>query len=257
MSDAVFLDTNSLRNADPMRFFGNVARLEQISRLATIYVPDVVIEEIKCQKRERLKGQFSKFTDNYFFSHVECDQADLERHIEERIDELYGAATEELPFQIKKLEDDSEHIRHLLGLAMQNRAPFETGTDKGFKDACIYLTILQHLDATSDTVFLFTDDGRLRDSFDSYERVRTLKEPEQYFDYRSSFFREQYFLEQLTEDFENLDHTPDGIEFTEEVIKAATVTDDDDWLLEVEVNEEGWHVVVDFYSKEVLEVRKR
>lgn len=256
MSDAVFLDTSTLRNADPMRFFGNTARLQQIARLAPIYVPDVVIEEIKWQKRERLRGQFSKFTENYFFAKVECEQDVLEEHIEERIAELYGTAAEELPFQIKKLEDDPEHIRHLLDLAMQKKAPFEIGTDKGFKDACIYLTILQHLDATRDMVFLFTDDGRLRDSFNGHERVMTLKEPNQYFDYRSSFFRERYFLEQLTEGFENLDYTPDGIKITEEVIKSTAVNDDDDWLLEIEVNEESWHVTVDFYSKEVLEVRK-
>lgn len=257
MPDAVFLDTNTLRNEDSMRFFGNTARLQQISRLAPIYVPEVVIEEIKWQKREKLIGQFAQFTGNYFFSRVECEKEALEVHIEERIQELLDAASDELSFQIKKLEDDPTHIRELLALALQKSAPFETKSDKGFKDACIYLTVLQHLDTTRDTIFLFTDDGRLKESFHRNDRVQTLKEPEQYFDYRSSFFREPYFLKQLTEDFENLDHTPNVIELTGEVIKSAKVTDDDDWLLEVEVNQEGWQVTVDFYSREVVDVRKR
>ncbi|MFA7275874.1 MAG: PIN domain-containing protein [Pseudobdellovibrionaceae bacterium] len=262
MTDAVFLDTNIIRNADANSFFGNASKFQQISRLVQIYIPKIVIEEIKWQKWEKLRISLDSFKDNYFCSLIGCDAEHLSGHIPEKIAELYDNAQSEFAFTEISLRQELGHIDHLKDLAVQKLAPFETKSDKGFKDAYIYLTIKQFLAENASHIFLFTNDGKLKEAFHGHELVTVLTEPDQYFDNRSSYFKEGYFLETLNTDFNERIASGDIKGFDADATLAAEniedvrINEDDEWELALKVEKSKFSVIVDFYSKEIIDVEK-
>jgi len=255
MADAVFLDTNVIRNKDAKRFFGNTEKLRQISRVTQLFIPSIVIDEIKWQKRETLFGALNAFKENYFFKQIRCNEQWLKSQIDLKIAALYEEAINEISFNVAQLKEDESHISKLSQLAIQKRAPFKKGSDAGFKDSCIYLTILQHLDETEDHVFLVSADGRLIEAFDNIPRVETITEPSEYFDLRSSYFKEEYFLRQLEEDFKDPDGQNRNITFNTDNIQSAELDEEDNWIVKISLGPENWNVIVDYFSREVLEIK--
>lgn len=256
MPDAVFVDTNQLRHEGAEGFFGNLAALEQLARVADIHIPAIVIEEIKWQKRRKLKAALDKFKSNYFFSLIQADEDAMEAHIEERIEALFQAAAGEIEFVECPLVGDLQHLPHLQTLSLQKLAPFDLSGDKGFKDACIYLTITQFLETKDDSVFLLTNDGRLGEAFKVHPRVTVLKSPDAFFDNRSSYFKEDYFLQRLAGAY-NEEFQEDGANITvaPEEIHSVVMNDEDEWIISVRSEETNFIAVVDFYSREVVEFR--
>ncbi|QZH74151.1 MAG: DUF4935 domain-containing protein [Erythrobacter sp.] len=256
MPDAVFVDTNQLRREGAEGFFGNVAALEQLARVADLHIPAIVIEEIKWQKRRKMKTDLAKFKSNYFFQHVQADADAMEAHIEERIEELYQAAAAEIEFIECPLVEDILHLPHLQDLSLQKLAPFDLSGDKGFKDACIYLTICKFLETTDDEVFLLSNDGRLGEAFSENARVHVLKNAEAFFDIRSSYFREDYFLQRLSGAF-NEEYQEDAVNIAliAQDIKSVDMNEDDEWIIAVQSEAVNFVAVVDFYSREVIEFR--
>lgn len=254
MPDAVFVDTNQLRNEGAEGFFGNVTALEQLARVADLHIPAIVIEEIKWQKRRKLKSDLEKFKSNYFFQKVQADADAMEAHIEQRIEELYQAAAAEIAFTECPLIEDLQHLPHLQSLSLEKLAPFDLSGDKGFKDACIYLTILEFLKTTDDDVFLLSNDGRLGEAFTKNPRVHVLKNAEEFFNNRSNYFREDYFLQRMSGAF-NEEYQEDGsnIALTAADIKSVEMNEDDEWVISVQSDAAKFVALVDFYSREVIE----
>lgn len=256
MPDAVFVDTNQLRREGAEGFFGNVAALEQLARVADLHIPSIVIEEIKWQKRRKLKSDLDKFKSNYFFQRVQADAGAMEAHIEERIEELYQEAAAEIEFIECPLVEDILHLPHLQDLSLQKLAPFDLSGDKGFKDACIYLTISQFLETTDDEVFLLSNDSLLGEAFAENPRVHVLKSADEFFDNRSSYFKEDYFLQRVSGAF-NEEYQEDGMNISLEArdIFSVNMNEEDEWIVSVQSEAASFVAVVDFYSREVIEFR--
>lgn len=240
--DAVFLDTNCVRNSDTNTFFGQIGKLKQISNVAQIYVPHIVMEEIKLQKKNRLYKSLDVFRDNYFAKHAGFDVKELRQHIEDKVKGLYDKASDEVDFIEHHLENRLEHLDILKTLALSGNAPFEKrskdsnpNNDKGFKDACIYLSILQFLEKNpKDKVFLISNDTRLGEALDDNEQVTVLKTFECYFTYRANYFTGKYFIEKLCE------------YFNDATIEEKHITD-------IELNEnDDWQMIVNTVDKESL-----
>lgn len=229
--DAVFFDTNRLRNTGCDSFFGDLDHLQRIANFARVYIPSIVMDEIKQQKIRYLEKHLAKFKDNYFTKYLSINLDDLVFHIEEKPEKLRNDAHDEIEFVEYHLKDSSEHIHTLKTLALKKHPPFsqDDGNDKGFKDSIIYLSIKQYLEDNSDTlVFLFTNDGRLKDAFDKNNRVKILKEFDENYDYRKEYFYEDYFIGRLNEYFGASDVSSSSI------IKLE-LTDDDDWRMVVSI----------------------
>lgn len=280
--DAVFLDTNCIRNSDTNTFFGQIGKLKQISNVAQIYVPHIVMEEIKIQKKNRLTSSLGTFKDNYFAILQGFDVRALRQHIEDKIQELYDNAINEVDFIEHHLENDLGHVDTLKKLALSGTAPFESrskgsspNNDKGFKDGCIYLSILQYLEKNkSDEVFLISNDTRLGEAFNDCERVTVVKAFEGYFSHRASYFEGKYFIEKLCEYF-------DDATIEVQHISDIDLNEDDDWQMVVSTvdkdslaymeectDEDGnpsvqtvlprvnHQILADFYSKEIISDEK-
>ena len=59
--EKVIFDTNSVRNTEPKQFLGGRSELEKFAKVAELVFPDIVIEEIKNQKRRNLESKKDSF----------------------------------------------------------------------------------------------------------------------------------------------------------------------------------------------------
>ncbi len=139
--EKVIFDTNFVRNTKPRQFLGGRVELEKFAKVAELVFPDIVIEEIKNQKRGRLEKNKTSFLSNPFhwLKNLDFDETknfDIESHLSE----LEGNET--LEYSVIKLSDTSV-LEQMKEMALKKLPPFEAGdnTDKGFKDACIYFGI--------------------------------------------------------------------------------------------------------------------
>lgn len=244
--DSIFLDTNAFRNPGGNNFFGKVDKIARIARLANICIPKMVIEEVKAQKRRHLISQLSQFKGNYFANYLGFEMGEhLDLHIEEQIDWLYENAQSEFNFIEYDINDKScyDDIRFL---AIQRLPPFEKGNDKGFKDACIYFTILHYKEEHNAELFLVTGGNRLKEAFKYDEDVVILKEIEEYLVYREDYFKEDYFVGKLRDHF--LDEN-----IVANDIQTVELNEEENWTIVLEVNQESQSIDVDFVSREIIE----
>lgn len=213
--------------------------------MVNIIIPSIVIDEIKKQKRRVLRSQYDKFTSNYFTKHLGIESAHLQSHINEKIEELYLDANSELPHLVLELETKGK-LEKIRELAINNKPPFEANSDKGFKDAYIYLTVLQYLESADDDVFVLTNDSRLKQAFDRHADIVVLSSPEEYINYREEYFKEEYFINRMIEFYDDDSITIDNILNIE-------LTVENDWQILVFANNEKYQLLVDFVSKEIIE----
>jgi len=64
--EKVIFDTNFIRNTEPKQFLGGRSELEKFAKVAELVFPDIVIEEIKNQKRRSLEKNKTSFLGNPF-----------------------------------------------------------------------------------------------------------------------------------------------------------------------------------------------
>lgn len=276
--DAVFFDTNRIRNTGTQSFFGHANEIRRIASAAQVYMPSIVMDEIKQQKIRKLEGNLAQFKSNYFTSFLEIETTNLGQHIIAKLDDLYTGASAEFDYIEYALKDDPKHLDTLKTLALKKHPPFskDDGNDKGFKDSIIYLMIQQYLeDNEKISVFLFTQDGRLKDAFEKNDRVVILWEFKEYFDYNAEYFKSEYFLETLNQFLADeglvqqirekaaagtLIPSLDGWEedkivpfnLGEPDINNIDLTENNDWAITISPEGVQVEVLVDFASKEII-----
>jgi rRNA-processing protein FCF1 len=196
--EKVIFDTNLIRNIDAKTFLGGRQELEKFAKVARLVFPDIVIEEIKRQKRRKLKDKKRSFLDNPFHWLKELDRDetssfDIEAHISS-LEE-----SEELEYDVIKLTDYSI-LEQMKELALNKRPPFEAGegTDKGFKDTYIYFTVLEYLQAIPDkTIFVCTKDGKLKEAFEKHPNIIVVQGYADFIENSSVIFYDDYFIGKL------------------------------------------------------------
>lgn len=196
--EKVIFDTNFIRNTEPKKFLGSRSELEKFVKVAEIVFPDLVIEEMKHQKRRSLTGKKQSFLDNPFhwLKNLDVDETksfDIEAHIASL------EKDEKLKFDVIKLTDYSV-LEKMKELALRKLPPFEAGdnTDKGFKDAYIYFTILEYLQSISDKViFVCTKDGRLKEALEDHPSIIVVRGYDDFIRNSITEYFDDYFIEKL------------------------------------------------------------
>ena len=249
--EKVIFDTNSMRNTEPRNFLGNRAELEKFAKVAEIVIPDIVIEEIKHQKRRNLSSKKQSFLSNPFHWMREVDEDDTKQFdINGHIDKLED--DEPLNYDVIGLSDTSCLIQ-MKEMALKGLPPFEkddkVGNDKGFKDAYIYFTILEYLQNVDDKyIFLVTKDSRLGEAFENNPNVYVIKNFDEFVQRSISTLYDDYFIEKLqTEVDENI--TKEGIidywvSIKDNQILLIQVDEDTNYIVEVDSGE-----IVDWVEK--------
>ena len=192
----VIFDTNFLYNDEGLidTFLGQRSELKDFLKHSEIIIPDMVLDEIKHQKRKRLEEKRDSFLSNPFHSLRRVDKTGTKKFdIEGWIEQLMNNET--IPFSsISLTKNRQEDMR---SLSLQNSPPFERKSDKGFKDAYIYFTVLEFLENNKDIekVFFVTRDPRLKLAFQGNPRVEIIETYSDFVKCLSSYFKGRIFRE--------------------------------------------------------------
>lgn len=244
MKYKVIFDTNSIKNAESVAdFLGGRAELERFLKVSEIIIPDIVIEEIKNQKRKHLISKRDSFLSNPFhflrkINEEETKSFDIEKWITDLVDK------ESVPHTVIFLTQDNV-LDRIKKLCLANLPPFEESCDKGFKDAYIYFTILEYLEGIDgENVFVVTNDDRLRMAFDKNARVAVVKNFEEFEKHIDSYFRDEYFINRLKERVsENI---------TSDCIKDTWLNTNENWVIKLLCDDKNYFVEVDFSTREII-----
>ncbi len=239
--EKVIFDTNFIRNTEAKHFLGGRSELEKFTKVAEVVFPDIVIEEIKNQKRKSLEKNKSSFLSNPFHWLRNLDRDDTQNFdIESHISEL--KINETLPYCVIKLTDYSV-LEQMKELALKKLPPFEVGdnTDKGFKDACIYFTTLEYLQSIPDKmIFVCCKDGRLQEAFQKHPNIIVIDSYDGFVQNSITRFYDDYFIEKLQSEVHadiSKDHIVDYWFNTNENRVLLIEVDDGKYVVEVDSGE--------------------
>lgn len=246
--EKVIFDTNKLRSTKSLtHFFGNREELERFQNVAEIIIPDLVLEEIKIQKKKHFEEEKLKLMENSCAELINAEELLEKLNINALVLEVFGAET--IRYTTISITETSclEQMKHL---ALHNQAPFDLSSDRGFKDAYILFTIQEYLKSiTDEMVFIATCDSRLAEALSKHPKVKIIGDFRDFELNRATFFSEPYFLESLSV-------------YLEQSVTAGNLlrvgfNPKSNWLVEVAVEDEffgelNYLVEVDYVSKEIL-----
>lgn len=181
----VIADTNQVRSErSHTHLLGNRKSLSELVKVAKLVLPAIVIEEIVQQKRELFESDRQALASNNLLS-----MAGISNEAIDNIDfsQVENAVRKDrsIPFEVADFNHDEMAFRKLEELAIARKPPFNKGSDKGFKDACVVLSVEEYAAAHPDEkVFLATEDERIGEYFKTsgaVARVRTLKDLKSFF----------------------------------------------------------------------------
>ncbi len=246
MKHQVIFDTNSVRSAESFSdFLGGRAELERFMKMAQIIIPELVVDEIKCQKKRQLYSKKDSFLSNPFHYLLNLNREEIEQFdMDSWINELQKK--EKIPHKIISLsKKKSEILDQIKTLCLTGSPPFEETTDKGFKDAYIYFTILEYLDTIKDEdLFVVTRDERLKLALQKYKKIRVVRGYDEFESYNSEYFKDEYFIGRLKEEVD--------AEIEAEDIEQISLNTNDNWVLKIIPKDRTYLVEVDFRSKEIV-----
>lgn len=243
MKEKVIFDTNTIRNPDMNNFLGNRKELELFAKDADIVIPYVSIEEIKRQKKQTIKSKKDSFISNPFHNLFGLNEEitksfDIDNYIEKLLLE------ESIVFDVIDLKSN-DVLPQIKELALLKKPPFEEAdnTDKGFKDALIYFSVLEYLQEVDNKyVFVCAKDNRLGDAFKEQPNVFFVKNYEEFKKHSISQFFDDYMLQKFNDEL--------GFEISKNDIKEYwnNINDNKVVLINFEDNE----YVVETESGEIL-----
>ena len=142
IQEKVIFDTNTVRNeGSPNTFLGGRAELKKFEKVADIIFPEIVVDEIRSQKKKNLISKQSSFIENIFHKLRGIDENETKSfNIDDFILKL--EADEDISYSTIRLKNYSSLLPKMKYMAINNEPPFEKKSDKGFKDAYIYFSIL-------------------------------------------------------------------------------------------------------------------
>lgn len=241
MKEKVIFDTNIVHNTDANKFLGGRAELERFLQDADIVIPETVIQEIKRQKRRKLESNKSKFLDNPFHKLIGVNEEhtkafSIEDYIQKLIDD------EDIQFETIDLKDNNI-LLEIKELAFHKQAPFERGenTDKGFKDALIYFSVLEYLqEIDNKKVFVCAKDGRLKEALNNHHNIIVIETYEEFKKQSISQFFDDYFFEKVNTELNVVITKEHIIEYWHNIIENQIVLisiEDEDYIVEVDSGE--------------------
>ena len=251
----VIFDTNCIRNDKSLEFFlGNRVELLKFQRVADIFVPKIVFEEIFNQKRIffQTEKHIFRLSPYYKLLGLSIDNINTEDIINELI------SKETIVYNIIDITRETA-LEDIKKLVIRNLPPFEVGNDKGFKDALLYITVLDYLtDNPGEQIYLVTDDIRLTEAFADNKKVSVVKTYDEFESKVDLFVYSDYFLSVLAEEW-NEPNTENSLllsEFAKSLsiknIKKAWINIEENWIVELVFDEMIVLVEVDFTSKVIV-----
>lgn len=246
--EKVIFDTNKLRSTKSLtHFFGNREELERFQQVAEIIIPDLVLDEIKIQKRNNFEKEKQELIKNSCAVLIDAEKQINALDIKALVIQVFESET--IRYTTISL-NDPVCLKQMRKMALLNKAPFDSNNDGGFKDAYIFFTILEYLKNTTDEiVFVATRDSRLGEALSKTPKVKVITDFKDFERNRATFFSEDYYLETLTNYLEQ--------SVSADNLVRTGFNSKSNWLLEIKIEDEtfgelNYLVEVDTASKEIL-----
>lgn len=162
----VFVDTNSIDSTSFDTLFGRADDLRRLDEMAQIVIPRTVLDELLEHKKRHFGNKMTEMKNNPLsriakidrkvFSELDYDM--LEKEMLEQC---------KIKYEVAEIQDPAEAFAAIYELASLNKPPFDKGSDKGFKDACIAMSIDDYLETHpgADKSILVSRDSRLREYY--------------------------------------------------------------------------------------------
>lgn len=202
----VIFDTNCINSDSLESFFGG--RMEFDSFVSNpkvkVLLPQMLIEELKTKKRKQFATRISQLNDKFIKNNLLTQDAlekittfRIEEHLEKMLDFLKPDKIE-----IIDIEDSNEAFKTIKDFAIRNEPPFNEGSDKVFKDACIYCTVNDYVKKNArEKIFVVTKDQRLKDALGRLNNINVVTDYSDFSTYLVDQYQEEYFLNTLKETF--------------------------------------------------------
>lgn len=241
----VIFDTNSIHSNESLHtFFGYRDELEKFAEYAELLIPDIVIDEISNQKAKTYKDKLNSFVSHPFFKIMNIKKNKrLDVTPQEYVKELLENET--IPFvKITLTNKKDEILEHMRILSMSNTPPFEECTDKGFKDAYIFFTIQEYLEKITESIFVVTKDGKLKDSLEKVPRITVVSNFEEFEKYISEYLLDDYVLGRLQDEVNASIKRSD--------IYDSEINRNGNWLIYALVDNQNYRIEIDYESREIV-----
>ena len=240
MREKVVFDTNFLFNKSASSFFGSREELNRFSKLSDIILPEIVLEELEAKYHRLFTDDKEKFFKTILPNIIEHNTNEIV--IEDKI--RYLIENEAIPFSIIKLTNFNV-LPEIKKLAINKTSPFEAGegTDKGFKDAYIYFTILEYLQ-TIDAKYIFvcSKDKRFKKAFEHHSNIIAIESFDEFKQHSVSQFYDEYFIGKVNEEL--------GVTITKENIKEYWNNVNDNKVVAIDI--EGVEYVIETDASEII-----
>jgi rRNA-processing protein FCF1 len=243
MKKKVIFDTNIIRNTNVNNFLGGRNELKNFLKDADIVIPEIVIQEIKRQKKKELANNKHQFFSNPLHKILDVNEAttkdfNVENYIQKLLEE------EAIPFKTIYLKNNNV-LPEIKDLALNKKPPFDdkNGTEKGFKDALIYFSVLEYLQKIPNKkVFVCVKDGRLKEAFNEHNDIIVVENYEEFKEENISMFRnDNYFIEKVNDEIVGVKIEPNHIvKYWHNINENQNVlikVEDDEYIVEVDSGE--------------------
>lgn len=172
----VVVDTNCAHSESSIfELLGNREELSEITEIATLLIPDIVIDELIQQKRRLFEKMQREFTNHRF---IKLTGSDVEQFKQMSFENYEKDLREDqsICFETLSFEPNGDLLERARKLAITNAAPFEKDSDKGIKDYLIACEIEQYVKKrnSKDTIYVLSRDDRLTLYLDSLDGVKVI-----------------------------------------------------------------------------------
>ncbi|MBJ6364544.1 DUF4935 domain-containing protein [Staphylococcus hominis] len=147
---------------------GRIERMD-VTSLFKILIPEIVLEELKQQQLAKFREDFDNLNtlsnkfNNYNIFNIELpEELDYEKYLSQKLSEYKSRNS----IETIKLKRDKDTFNKIINKSIFKLPPFEGKTsqsDKGFKDALIWETILEFAQINPGQYYFLTADKRFED----------------------------------------------------------------------------------------------
>lgn len=248
LREKVIFDTNFLLEKRMKNFFGKQNELIKFNAISEIIIPDMVMGELT-EKYKRIfrdeKNKFDKQALPNVLTH-NISSINIEESIQSLIDNI------KVNYEIIELNNPNI-LYEMKELALKKAPPFvvDDGSDKGFKDAYIYFTVLEYFQNIDDQyVFFATNDKLFKEAFKDNPNIKVIENYDEFVKQSVSEFYDDYFIEKLNQFIIDLGTLPIKSEIKKENIINHSTNEDDNKIITISIDDKNYLIEID--SGEIL-----
>lgn len=241
--EKVIFDTNFLLEKRMKNFFGKQNELIKFDAVSDIIIPDMVMGELAEKYKRIFRDEKNKFDKQALPNVLEhnINSIDIEESIKSLIDNI------KVNYEVVELKNPNI-LYEIKELALKKAPPFvmDDGSDKGFKDAYIYFTVLEYFQSIDDQyIFFATNDKLFKTAFKDNPNIKVIETYDEFIKQSASEFYNDYFIDKLNNFIDELGTLPITSKVKQEDIINYFINEDNNQIITINIDDKNYLVEVD------------